>query len=164
MLYSEFLNFFVWFIKFLPLFIILFPIHKAMWFQEKDFDGPIPAGAGAGGNLFDYLLCRKSCRYPGGYVKDDRPRCVQPETHNVSRPSIRSIVDVFHAEGFSTMRRFDSTFGTTDPHEAFKPPADSNAADAPAASPAEPETEREGAGDAADDALAAAPDEASSGP
>ena len=82
----------VWFIKFLPLFIILFPIHKAMWFEEKDFDGPIPAGAGAGGNLFDYLLCRKSCRYPGGYVKDDRPRCVQPETHNVSRPSIRSIV------------------------------------------------------------------------
>ena len=117
----------VWFIKFLPLFIILFPIHKAMWFEEKNFDGPIPAGAGAGGNLFDYLLCRKSCRYPGGYVKDDRPRCVQPETHNISRPSIRSIVDVFHAEGFSTMRRFDSTFGTTDPHEAFKPPADDDA-------------------------------------
>ena len=116
----------------------------------KDFDGPIPAGAGAGGNLFDYLLCRKSCRYPGGYVKDDRPRCVQPETHNISRPSIRSIVDVFHAEGFSTMRRFDSTFGTTDPHEAFKPPVDDAAADAPA----EPETEREGA----------APDEASSDP
>ena len=41
-LYSEFLNFFVWFIKFLPLFIILFPIHKAMWFESKDFDGPIP--------------------------------------------------------------------------------------------------------------------------
>ena len=153
-LYSEFLNFFVWFIKFLPLFIILFPIHKAMWFETRDFDGPIPAGAGAGGNLFDYLLCRKSCRYPGGYVKDDRPRCVQPETHNVSRPSIRSIVDVFHAEGFSTMRRFDSTFGTTDPHEAFKPPADD--ADAPA----EPGTEREEAS-AVDDAPA---DEASSGP
>ena len=48
------------------------------------------------------------------------------------------------------MRRFDSTFGTTDPHEAFKPPADGDAADAPAASPAEPETEREGAGDAVD--------------
>ena len=119
-----------------------------MWFEEKDFDGPIPAGAGAGGNLFDYLLCRKSCRYYH-YVKDDRPRCVQPETHNISRPSIRSIVDVFHAEGFSTMRRFDSTFDTTDPHEAFKPPVD-DAADAPA----EPGTEREGA----------APDEASSGP
>ena len=86
-------------------------------------------------------------------IKDDRPRCVQPETQNVSRPSIRSIVDVFHAEGFSTMRRFDSTFDTTDPHEAFKPPADSDAADAPA----EPETEREGAGDAVDD-------EAPSGP
>ena len=56
---------------------------------------------------------------------------------------------MFHAEGFSTMRRFDSTFGTTDPHEAFKPPVD-DAADAPA----EPGTEREGA----------APDEASSGP
>ena len=74
---------------------------------------------------------------------------LQPETHNISRPSIRSIVDVFHAEGFSTMRRFDSTFDTTDPHEAFKPPVD-DAADAPA----EPGTEREGA----------APDEASSGP
>ena len=81
---------------------------------------------------------------------------MQPETHNISRPSIRSIVDVFHAEGFSTMRRFDSTFGTTDPHEAFKPPADA---------PAEPETEREGAGDAVDDAPATtAPDEASSDP
>ena len=75
---------------------------------------------------------------------------LQPETHNISRPSIRSIVDVFHAEGFSTMRRFDSTFDTTDPHEAFKPPVDDAAADAPA----EPGTEREGA----------APDEASSGP
>ena len=64
---------------------------------------------------------------------------------------------MFHAEGFSTMRRFDSTFGTTDPHEAFKPPAD-DAADALA-----PEAEREGAGDAVD-APAAAPDEASSGP
>ena len=58
------------------------------------------------------------------------------------------LMDVFHAEGFSTMRRFDSTFGTTDPREAFKPPADD--ADAPA----EPGTEREGA----------APDEAPSGP
>ena len=121
--------------------------------NPRDFDGPIPAGAGAGGNLFDYLLCRKSCRYYH-YVKDDRPRCVQPETHNISRPSIRSIVDVFHAEGFSTMRRFDSTFDTTDPHEAFKPPVDD--ADAPA----EPETERE---EAVDDAPAA-PDEASSDP
>ena len=61
-----------------------------------------------------------------------------------------AFMDVFHAEGFSTMRRFDSTFDTTDPHEAFKPPADGDDADAPA----EPGTEREGA----------APDEASSGP
>ena len=76
---------------------------------------------------------------------------MQPETHNISRPSIRSIVDVFHAEGFSTMRRFDSTFDTTDPHEAFQPPADA---------PAEPEPERE---EAVDDAPAA-PDKASSGP
>ena len=66
-------------------------------------------------------------------------------------------MDVFHAEGFSTMRRFDSTFGTTDPHEAFKPPADGDAADAPA----EPGTEREAS--AVDDAPAA-PDEASSDP
>ena len=66
------------------------------------------------------------------------------------------ILDVFHAEGFSTMRRFDSTFDTTDPHEAFKPPVDDAAADAPA----EPGTERE---EAVDDAPAA-PDEASSGP
>ena len=67
------------------------------------------------------------------------------------------MLDVFHAEGFSTMRRFDSTFDTTDPHEAFKPPSDD--ADAPA----EPGTEREGGGDAVD-APAAAPDEASSDP
>ena len=65
------------------------------------------------------------------------------------RRRVRSIVDVSHAEGFSTMRRFDSTFDTTDPHEAFKPPAGGDA-DAPA----EPETERE----------EATPDEASSGP
>ena len=77
---------------------------------------------------------------------------LQPETHNISRPSIRSIVDVFHAEGFSTMRRFDSTFDTTDPHEAFKPPVD-DAADAPA----EPGTEREGAGDAVDDEASSDP-------
>ena len=78
-----------------------------------------------------------------------QPRSSKNRPH-ISRPSIRSIVDVFHAEGFSTMRRFDSTFDTTDPHEAFKPPVDDAAADAPA----EPGTEREGA----------APDEASSGP
>ena len=60
-------------------------------------------------------------------------------------------MDVFHAEGFSTMRRFDSTFGTTDPHEAFKPPVNDAAADAPA----KPEPEREEAGDAVDDAPAA---------
>ena len=65
-------------------------------------------------------------------------------------------MDVFHAEGFSTMRRFDSTFGTTDPHEAFKPPADDAAAGDPAA---EPDPEREEAS-AVDDAPAA--DEASS--
>ena len=58
-------------------------------------------------------------------------------------------MDVFHAEGFSTMRRFDSTFGTTDPHEAFKPPADD--------APAEPKTEREGAGDAVDDEASSNP-------
>ena len=60
-------------------------------------------------------------------------------------------MDVSHAEGFSTMRRFDSTFGTTDPREAFKPPADD--ADAPA----EPGTEREGAGDAVDDEASSDP-------
>ena len=65
-------------------------------------------------------------------------------------------MDVFHAEGFSTMRRFDSTFGTTDPHEAFKPPADGDA-DAPA----EPGTEREGGGDAVVDDAPPEDDEAS---
>ena len=47
------------------------------------------------------------------------------------------------------MRRFDSTFDTTDPHEAFKPPADD--------APAEPKTEREGAGDAVDDEASSNP-------
>ena len=78
-----------------------------------------------------------------------------PVESSARHPAVTNRLDVFHAEGFSTMRRFDSTFDTTDPHEAFKPPADGDA-DAPA----EPETERE---EAVDDAPAA-PDEASSDP
>ena len=52
---------------------------------EKDFDGteePV-----------QLLLASPKC----GYRRPKDDRRVQPETHNVSRPSIRSIVDVFHA-------------------------------------------------------------------
>ena len=42
--YSEVINFWFWFVKFTPLFLVLYPIHRAQWYQ--------------GGSLADYLLCR----------------------------------------------------------------------------------------------------------
>ena len=66
---SELFNFFVWFVKFAPLFLALYPIHRAQWYQ--------------GGELVDYLLCRRSCSaYKSSQKYRDKtfPRCVNPET------------------------------------------------------------------------------------
>ena len=72
-LFSEALNFILWFFKFMWVFLILYPIHRAMWHK--------------GGTLCDYLLCRKSCVC----VPDDpdKPLCVKPETTHISHPSLR---------------------------------------------------------------------------
>ena len=66
---SEVVNFFIWFPKFLPLFLFLFPIHRAMWFQ--------------GGKECDYLKCKRSVfsyTRSYNYLDADFPRCVRPET------------------------------------------------------------------------------------
>ena len=62
MLYSEAVNVVSWFVRFTPLFCLLFPIQRAQWYQ--------------GGTLCDYLLCRRSwC-----VARDDRAPCVEPVT------------------------------------------------------------------------------------
>ncbi|KAH8048354.1 voltage-gated potassium channel [Aureococcus anophagefferens] len=61
--FSELVNFFLWFLKFAPLFLLLFPIHRAQWFQ--------------GGDLADYLLCKRGwCAYldSPNYGNPDFPR------------------------------------------------------------------------------------------
>ena len=74
-LLSEGVNYFVWFVKFLPLFLLLFPIHRAQGFL--------------GGSLSDYLLCRRhACAYASSdaYLDKTFPRRVEPET---SKPAPR---------------------------------------------------------------------------
>ena len=71
---SEVVNFFIWFPKFLPLFLFLFPIHRAMWFQ--------------GGKECDYLKCKRSVftyKRSYNYLDADFHRCVQPETSALPR-------------------------------------------------------------------------------
>ncbi len=71
---SEVVNFFIWFPKFLPLFLFLFPIHRAMWFQ--------------GGTECDYLKCKRSVftyKRSYNYLDADFHRCVQPETSALPR-------------------------------------------------------------------------------
>jgi hypothetical protein len=66
---SEVVNFLIWFPKFLPLFLLLFPIHRAMWFT----------GCSEG----DYLRCRWSLfsyLSSENYLDPAFPRCVLPET------------------------------------------------------------------------------------
>lgn len=76
-LYSELVNFVSWFIRFTPLFLLLFPIHRAQWYQ--------------GGTLKDYFLLRKSCR---GVVVDARSPCVVPETTALRSARLRAAIDV----------------------------------------------------------------------
>ena len=89
-LYSELVNFVSWFIRFTPLFLLLFPIHRAQWYQ--------------GGTLKDYLLLRRSCR---GVVVDARSPCVVPETtalRSARLPSRLSSVLSFSGGDMSTLR------------------------------------------------------------
>ena len=89
-LYSELVNFVSWFIRFTPLFLLLFPIHRAQWYQ--------------GGTLKDYLLLRRSCR---GVIVDARSPCVVPETtalRSARLPSRLSSVLSFSGGDMSTLR------------------------------------------------------------
>ena len=82
---SELVNFFVWFVKFLPLFVILYPIHRAQWYQ--------------GGPLKDYLLCKRSLNYRKSvnYKNEKFPRRVEPETKRCTSAKMRTLVtDVFN--------------------------------------------------------------------
>lgn len=65
---SEIINYFFWYVKFFPLFVALYPIHRAAWYQ--------------GGTLLDYLLCRVSwCSYRDSpnYLDPSFPRCAKPD-------------------------------------------------------------------------------------
>lgn len=64
---SEVYNFFVWFVKFLPLFLLLYPIHRDAWFTN--------------GKLQEYVLCQRHCAQylRNQNYRDKRyPRCVEP--------------------------------------------------------------------------------------
>ena len=101
-LFSELGNFFLWFVKFAPIYAVGFPLHRAQWFQ--------------GGTAGDYLLGRLSL---WAYVdapshkRATYPRCVAPETSSVKAARLATTVrDVARgragaAAGFSlsTFRR-----------------------------------------------------------
>ena len=86
--YSEVFNFFFWFVKFAPLFVLRaparsrglfetprrrwYPIHRAQWFQ--------------GGETIDYFkgtLSINTYAQTDKYQNPDFPRCVVPETKDV---------------------------------------------------------------------------------
>mmetsp|Transcript_3225 Transcript_3225/g.9699 ORF Transcript_3225/g.9699 Transcript_3225/m.9699 type:complete len:343 (-) Transcript_3225:114-1142(-) len=95
---SEALNFFVWFVKFFPLFLALFPIHRDMWHT-----GERPTIPG----LFKYIFCRRRCAYSTS-ADSDVPRCVEPETCNLERPPLRTLVRIFDPDQhMSTFRHVD---------------------------------------------------------
>ena len=105
-LVSEAVNFFIWFLKFAPLFLILYPIHRAQWFQ--------------GGDLKDYVLCRRSffVSHTPNFRDKDFPRCVRPETQH--QAAARLSAGLQKHQGFvtmSTIRRGDSALLDIDSDE-----------------------------------------------
>ncbi|KAH8073688.1 voltage-gated potassium channel [Aureococcus anophagefferens] len=88
-LYSELVNFVSWFIRFTPLFLLLFPIHRAQWYQ---------------GGRSGLPLLRRSCR---GVVVDARSPCVVPETtalRSARLPSRLSSILSFSGGDMATLR------------------------------------------------------------
>lgn len=68
-LVSELITFYSWYFKFVPYFLVLFPIQRAIWFQ--------------GGSLTDYLLCRRQCctyQASPNFIDKSFPRAVRPAT------------------------------------------------------------------------------------
>jgi len=127
---SEFINFFFWFIKFIPLFLFLYPIHRAQWYQ--------------GGSYTEYFCCsffankqydtslsaannysshsNKSCwNYTSSpnYLNPRFPRCVRPETRKCASAKVRTLItDLVHPRhstgGYhlSTFRRQSENFSS----------------------------------------------------
>ena len=92
--YSEVINFWFWFVKFTPLFLVLYPIHRAQWYQ--------------GGTLADYLLCRKSCcsyKRSQAYKDPQYPRCVRPDTNKISETGLTNLRGLARGGELSTIRR-----------------------------------------------------------
>ncbi len=92
--YSEVINFWFWFVKFTPLFLVLYPIHRAQWYQ--------------GGSLADYLLCRKSCcsyKRSQAYKDPQYPRCVRPDTNKISETGLTNLRGLARGGSLSTIRR-----------------------------------------------------------
>ena len=85
---SELLNFFFWFVKFFPLFVGLYPIHRAQWY--------------VGGDVQEYLLCQRgnpfTCyRTSENFLNPEFPRRVEPETVKCSSAKMKTLVtDVFN--------------------------------------------------------------------
>ena len=93
-LVAELVNFFVWFLKFAPLFLILYPIHRAQWY--------------CGGDLSDYVLRRRALlayRTSENYRDDRFPRCVTPETHELRGTRLSSLRKSSGFLTLSTIRR-----------------------------------------------------------
>ena len=92
--YSEVINFWFWFVKFTPLFLVLYPIHKAQWYK--------------GGSLADYLLCRRSCceyKRSQAYKDPQYPRCVRPDTNKISESGLTNLRGLARGGSLSTIRR-----------------------------------------------------------
>ena len=92
------MNFVIWFPKFAPVFLFLYPIHRAMWYQR--------------GSYADYLARRKPLllyRRTGNYCNATYARCVKPETKRVKGGSIASpLRSVSGRYAMSTIRRDDA--------------------------------------------------------
>lgn len=72
---SELITFYSWYLKFVPYFLVLFPIQRAIWFQ--------------GGTVCDYLMLRRDCcTYEASPNFNDPlfPRAVRPMP--VDEPSV----------------------------------------------------------------------------
>ena len=121
---SEAINFFVWFFKFIPLFVLLFPIHRGQWFQG----GTNTEGLQQWLQAFSYLffpskcILRTPCREDedlANYRDPSFPRCVRPETTNLNTKRIWSFADIYEAAGgVLDARRDISSF----PRRASSPP------------------------------------------
>ena len=106
----------LWFVKFIPLFVVLYPIRRAQWYQ--------------GGSTADYVLCRRKCFIFGcGSARCDRcycadrtswcsvddsglakyedvdfPKSVRPETTDLALAGPQTFRELFQAKGFSRFR------------------------------------------------------------